>query len=250
MDEKVLYLSKGSAEEINAKRIDAEIIEIEVFKKRRWIYAGVIPQLVTRPRSGIIGWIRDHVISNNPQRVRLHIVRDIEPYCRDFYTGEMVTSEKMYRVLLERGVIDQYGNILDKLGAKRKPLKKDKKPLTDVEFLAYEANYEDWLKENPKTLITFEDVSPTEYILEDTLLLHKHKSDQNMIIAAKKSFVSMRDVTLLVAIIGGFLTPLIFVWIVVDGDIFKYFGNPVPYIWQGVNKLWTGLQALKSFNGV
>jgi len=192
MEDRILYVSKGSAELLEAHRQDAEIFKIKIKGKDKLIYTGVMPIVVDRKR----GWWGRRFRA--PLKERMYLVRDIEPFARDPYTGECADKEKMWKVLFQRDTIDEEGFLLD--------------PDTGERFGPN-------IEEFPDKLFTFEDVSPIEYLQEETLQLKKAKAVQAAIEAAKKPLVSMRDVMMMIAIIAPLVFILVMTWMLTEAKV-------------------------------
>lgn len=200
MEDKILYVSKGSAELLEAHREDSEIFKIKIKGKKKLIYTGVMPIVVYRIR-GWLGRKLEMLGFKRPLRERMFLVRDIEPFARDFYTGECADREKMRTVLFQRNVIDDEGYLLN--------------PETKKRFGPKDIDIDKF----PDKLFTFEDVSNIEYIQEDTLLLTKAKGVQAAIEAAKKPLVSMRDVMMMIAIIAPLVFILVMTWMLTEAKV-------------------------------
>ena len=77
-------------------------------------YTGMLPSLVEiHPDILPLPWIFKKMWLNRRWRIRLHFKRFEEPLTRDLYSGEILDQEKKRRVLVEKGVIDQEGYLLD-----------------------------------------------------------------------------------------------------------------------------------------
>ncbi|MFX0197147.1 MAG: hypothetical protein ACFFCW_13565 [Candidatus Hodarchaeota archaeon] len=203
IDDYIRYERKGSTELIKAKRIESEVLQCKINGKKKWFYLGVYPQFIER--STFMG-LKKH-------KARLYFAREGEPFARDSYTGEYADDDKMWQAMLSKGAIDEFGFLLhDEKGLPYhgkgedqevidqetyddicNKLKKGKEPPEVCQKLT---TLDSFLEEYDKKLFTFEDVSKMEYLLEEALLLTEGKVAQGLADAARREFISARDITM------------------------------------------------------
>lgn len=115
----LLETEKGYSVMKKVKVIDGEIIQKEsgIWKKDLDdIYTGEPPQIIEFHRE-VLPWIRKRIFWKHiPKVVRLRVYHRLfdEPMTRDLYTGSFLNSEKKRKVLVERGILDDQGFLMEK----------------------------------------------------------------------------------------------------------------------------------------
>lgn len=209
MQDYIRYERKGSSELIKAKRIESEVLQFKLKRKKTWVYLGVHPQVIER--KSFLGLRKS---------ARLYFVREGEPFARDAYTGEYADDEKMFQAMLSKGAIDEWGLLLhDEKGLPYYGRGEEQEVITLEEYdgicdkLEQKeklpevtdklATLKSFLDEHEKRLFIFEDVSKMEYLLEEALLLTEGKVAQGLADAARKEFMGAKDWVMLTIIIAS-----------------------------------------------
>lgn len=209
MQDYIRYERKGSSELIKARRIESEVLQFKLKRKKKWVYLGVHPQVIER--KSFLGLRKS---------ARLYFVREGEPFARDAYTGEYADTEKMFQAMLSKGAIDEWGFLLHDeeglpfygKGDDQVILEQDEYDKICDKLKAGEeapdvtqtlASLDDFMKSYKKKLFVFEDVSKMEYLLEEALLLTEGKVAQGLADAARKEFMGAKDWVMLTIIIAS-----------------------------------------------
>jgi hypothetical protein len=107
------------------------------------VYRGVMPHVVEmHPDIIPLPWFQKKIYFRKVWRIRLHKRLAHEPFTRDLYTGEILNPAKKAAVLLEKGVIDYDGFLLDANGNRvyvsSDPFVYVKVDVTDIDFIKAE----------------------------------------------------------------------------------------------------------------
>lgn len=224
MQDYIRYERKGSTELIKAKRIESEVLQCKIKRKKKWFYLGVYPQVIERKT----------FMGLRKREARLYFVREGEPFARDSYTGEYADDDKMFHAMLSKGAIDKWCLLLhDEEGLpyhgrgeeqeviNQKEYDKICKTLEEggepPEIVAKLETLNSFLADYDKKLFTFEDVSKMEYVLEEALLLTEGKVAQGLADAARKEFMGARDWIMLTIIIASTLWNMFALYFLLKG---------------------------------
>ena len=142
----LLETEKGYSVMKKVKVVDGEVIQKEkgIWKKDLDdIYTGEPPQILEFHKE-CLPWIRKRIFwKHTPKVVRLRVYHRLfdEPMTRDLYTGSYLNADKKRKVLVERGIIDEDGFLMDQETGKRKEIQKGvwiKPDVSDIDFIKAE----------------------------------------------------------------------------------------------------------------
>lgn len=217
MEDKILFLKQGSGEVLKAKRIEGELLETKLYGQKTWLYlAPGISPFVMEGKGGLF-----RRMFGKPERIRFYVNRQGEPFIRDAFTGKHIDREAMTETLLQMGVIDEYGYLLDP--DEKRPFD-DKGILNKEEYILLkhglmEDTYEKFADEQDwdRDLFTKEDVGDMEMLLNQALLIFRGKVAQGLSVSAKKSLLNARDITMWIMIIGTIIWNMFALYFLMKG---------------------------------
>lgn len=244
MQDKILYMKKGSGEILPAKRIESELVATKIRRQKKWFYlAPGINPFIIEYRRGILTRLlgKDNAIAKlfgRAERLRFYLVREGEPFIRDAYSGVHIDKDAMFETMFQQGLIDIHGFLLDP--DEKRPYD-DTGVMSQEEYISLKAAFKD-AKKAPtevqlankeklkleftknfdakgwnKPLYTKEDVGDMEILLDQSLLIFDGKVAQGLSISAKKSLLTARDITMWILIIGSIIWNMFSLYFLLKG---------------------------------